>query len=133
MTITERWAEFLSTCKFDDMPAEVVQQTKLFILDNIGCALGGYAIDWGKKVADLGRDLGGKPEATVVGSGDRLHCANAAYVNGKLSNILDMDETLYNNRHIGGVPLFPALGIGERVKASGGDIILATALPKASK
>jgi len=127
-TITEKWADFLATFSFNDMPAEVVQQTKLFILDNIGCALGGYAIEWGKKVTVLGQDLGGKPEATVVGSGDRLHCANTAYVNGKLSNILDMDETLYNNRHIGGVPLFPALSVGERVMGTGKDIILATAM-----
>lgn len=128
MTITERWADFLVKCTFNDIPADVVQQTKLYILDNIGCALGGYANDWGKKVTALGRDLGGKPEATVVGSGDRLHCANTAYVNGKLANILDMDETLYNNRHIGGVALFPALSVGERATVSGKDVILATAL-----
>jgi 2-methylcitrate dehydratase PrpD len=128
MTITERWADFLTTCTFDDLPAEVGRQTKMFILDSIGCALGGYAIGWGKKVAALGRDLGGKPEATVIGSGDRLHCAQAAYVNGKLGNVLDMDETLYNNRHIGGVPFFPALSAAERVGAAGRDVILATVL-----
>ena len=128
MSITERWADFLTASTFEDIPPEVVQQTKLFILDNIGCALGGYAVDWGRKVAALGRDPGGRPEATVIGSGDRLHCAHAAYVNGKLANILDMDETLYNNPHIGGVPLFPALSIGERVRATGKDVILATAL-----
>ena len=128
MLITEKWADLLTGCTFDDMPAEVVRQAKMFILDSIGCALGGYAIAWGKRVADVGRDLGGKPEATVIGSGDRLHCAHAAYVNGKLGNILDMDETLYNNRHIGGVPLFPALSVGERTGATGKDIILATVL-----
>jgi 2-methylcitrate dehydratase PrpD len=128
MLITEKWADFLTGFTFDAIPAEVSQQTKMFVLDNIGCTLGGYAVDWGKRVAALGRDLGGKPEATVVGSGDRLHCAHAAYVNGKLANIVDMDETLYNNRHIGGVPLFPALGVGERVGATGKDIIRATAL-----
>jgi 2-methylcitrate dehydratase PrpD len=128
MTITEKWANFLANCSFGDIPSGVVQQTKMFILDNFGCALGGYAISWGKKVAALGRDFGGKPEATVIGSGDRLHCAHAAYVNGKLGNVLDMDETLYNNRHIGGAPFFPALSIAERVEATGKDIILATAL-----
>lgn len=127
-SMTERWAEFLTTVTFDDMPLEVVRQTKMFILDNIGCALGGFALDWGKKVVAVGQDLGGKPEATVVGSGDKLHCANAAYVNAKLANILDMDEVLYGTRHIGGVPVFPALNGGERVKATGKDVILATAL-----
>jgi 2-methylcitrate dehydratase PrpD len=100
----------------------------MHVLDTIGCTLGGYALDWGKKVTAVGRDLGGKPEATVIGSGDRLHCANAAYVNGKISNILDMDETLYQTRHIGGVPLFTALSVGERAGATGKDIILATVL-----
>jgi 2-methylcitrate dehydratase PrpD len=128
ISVTERWAEFLTAFTFDGIPAEVVQQTKMHILDDIGCTLGGYAVDWGKKVAALGRDLGGKPEATVIGSGDRLHCAHAAYVNGKLSNIIDMDETLYQTRHVGGVPLFSALSVGERVGATGKDILLATVL-----
>jgi 2-methylcitrate dehydratase PrpD len=125
---TEKWADFLADCTFDDIPASVIQQTKMHILDTIGCTLGGYALDWGKKVTAVGRDLGGKPEATVIGSGDKLHCTNAAYVNGKISNILDMDETLYQTRHIGGVPLFSALSVGERAGATGKDIILATVL-----
>jgi 2-methylcitrate dehydratase PrpD len=125
---TEKWANFLANCTYDDLPAEVILQTKIHTLDTIGCTLGGYALDWGKKVTAVGRDLGGKPEATVLGSGDKLHCANAAYVNGKMSNILDMDETLYQTRHIGGVPLFSALSVGERAGATGKDIILATVL-----
>jgi len=125
---TEKWSNFLATCTFDDIPTEVVQQTKMHVLDTIGCTLGGYALDWGKKVTAVGKDLGGKPEATVLGSGEKLHCANAAYVNGKMSNILDMDETLYQTRHIGGVPLFSALSVGERVEATGKDVILATVL-----
>ena len=128
ITITGKWADFLTTCVFDDIPADVLQQTKMFILDSIGCALGGYAIEWGKKVTKLGYDLGGKPEATAIGSGYKLHCVHAAYVNGKLGNILDMDETLYNNRHSGGVPFFPALSGGERNGATGKDVILATVL-----
>ena len=125
---TEKWADFLSACTFDDIPVEVVQQVKIHTLDTIGCTLGGYALDWGKKVTMVGRDLGGKPESTVIGSGDKIHCVNAAYVNGKISNILDMDETLYQTRHIGGVPLFSALSVGERNGATGKDIILATVL-----
>ena len=128
MLITERWAEFLASVSFEDLPPEVVEQTKLLILDSLGCALGGYSLDWGKKVVALGRQLGGKPESIVVANGDKLGSVNAAYVNAKLSNIMDMDETLYNNRHIGGVPVFPAISLGERVEANGKTVILATAL-----
>lgn len=128
MSLTEKWAEFLTKIKFEDLPPEVVEQTKMLILDSIGCAFGGYTLTWGKKVVSLGRDLGGKPESTVIGSGDKLGSVNTAYVNAKMSNVMDMDETLYNNRHIGGVPVFPAISLGERVKASGKTVILATAL-----
>ncbi len=128
MSITEKWADFLTSFTYDRIPVEVLHQTKIHILDSIGCSLGGYSLKWGKNVSALGRDLGGKPEATVMGSGDRLHCAHAAYVNGKLANILDMDETMYQTRHIGGTPMFAALSVGERVEASGKEIILATVL-----
>jgi 2-methylcitrate dehydratase PrpD len=127
-TLAEQWADFALRITFGDLPPQVVHQTKIFILDNIGCALGGYALDWGKKVVAVGRDLGGRPEATVVGSGDKLHCANAAYVNAKLANVLDMDEVLYSSSHIGATPVFPALNVGERVKVAGRDVILAVAL-----
>jgi 2-methylcitrate dehydratase PrpD len=128
MLITEKWAEFLAGVRLEDLPREVVEQTKLLILDSLGCAFGGYSLSWGKKVVALGRDLGGKSESTVVASGDKMGCVNSAYVNAKLSNLMDMDETLYNNRHIGGIPVFPALSLGERVKADGKTIILAAAL-----
>jgi len=128
MSITERWAEFLADVTFEDLPAEVVEQTKLLILDSLGCALGGYSLSWGKKVTALGRELAGKPESTVIGSGDMLGCVNAAYVNAKVSNIMDMDETLYNNRHIGGISVFPAISLGEKIKGDGKTVILATAL-----
>ena len=127
-SITRKWIDFITDVTYDEMPSAVINQTKNYILDNIGCALGGYAIGWGKNVVKAGCDLGGNAESTVIGSGDKLHCANAAYVNGKLSNVLDMDEVFYTTRHIGGVPLFPALSVGERIKSPGKDLILATAL-----
>jgi 2-methylcitrate dehydratase PrpD len=39
-----------------------------------------------------------------------------------------MDETMYQTRHIGGVPFFSALSVGERVGATGRDVLLATVL-----
>ena len=127
-TITQQWANFLTSFEYDGLPPEVLQQVKIHILDSIGCCLGAYGVEWGEKVVAVGRDLGGKPESTVIGSAGKLHCAAAAYVNGKLSNVLDMDETMYQTRHVGGVPFFTALALGERVGATSKDVILATVL-----
>src|SRR4030067_906019 len=82
-TITETWADFLTSFKFEGIPPEVLHQVKLHMLDSIGCCLGAYAVEWGKKAVAVGRDLGGRPEATGIGSGGKLHCARAAHVHGQ--------------------------------------------------
>ena len=125
---TRAWTDFIDRVSFDDLPSDVVRQTKLYILDTIGCALGGYAIESGKNVIEAGLELGGPGQATVLGSGDKLHVSNAAYVNGKLSNLLDADEIFYSTKHIGGIPLFPSLSLGEHSHASGKEVIAAVAL-----
>lgn len=127
-TTTKVWIDFIDSVTFDSLPQEVIQQTKMYILDHMGCALGGYSLDCGMEVAAVGRDMGMGNEATVMGSGDKLNCASAAYVNGKLANLLDMDEVLYGCNHIGPVPVFPALNTGEKCGSTGKEIILATAL-----
>ena len=41
MTIAGRFAEFLTDLKFDQLPTDVVDRTKLFLLDWLGCAIRG--------------------------------------------------------------------------------------------
>jgi 2-methylcitrate dehydratase PrpD len=127
-TLTQRWTRFLAETRYEQLPPEVAHQGKRLVLDCVGCALGGVANEWSAPVLAFGRDLGGRKEATVLGTGERLHPAHAAYVNGKLANLLDFDETLYHTRHIGGSPVFPSLALGERAGASGRDIIVAAVL-----
>jgi len=42
--VTQTLAEFASKVTFDDLPQEVVHQTKRLICDSIGCTLGGYSV-----------------------------------------------------------------------------------------
>jgi 2-methylcitrate dehydratase PrpD len=49
-TITRRWSDFLANTTFDALPPEVVHQTKMLILDSLGCALGAYSLKLGKMV-----------------------------------------------------------------------------------
>ena len=39
MTIAGRFAQFLTDLKFDQLPPDVVDRTKLFLLDWLGCAI----------------------------------------------------------------------------------------------
>jgi 2-methylcitrate dehydratase PrpD len=43
-------------------------------------------------IVDYARSMGGTPEATVVGHGDRLPMAVAALVNGTMSHSIELDD-----------------------------------------
>lgn len=126
-TIITQLAEFVDELKFEDLPADVVQESKRIILDSIGCALGGATHEKGKIGLEFARQFGGYPEATVIGYGDQLSCLGASFANGELMNALDFDPILPPG-HVTPYVLPTALAIGESIGASGKDLIVATAL-----
>lgn len=125
---TQMLADFVVETNFKDLPSNVVHDTKRIIVDTIGCGIGGFSLDKGKIVIKLVRELGGKPEATVLGSGDRVSCANAAFANADLANALDADENFLNQTHHAAVAVVAALAMGERLGATGEEFITAVAL-----
>jgi len=119
---------FIVKTTFKDLPDDVVQKTKQLILDTTGAALGGYLTDLGTICLKVVRGLGGKPESTLIGSGEKTSCVNAGFVNAKMANALDCDDVFYNYSHFASPTIAAALAVGERVKASGKDILTAVAL-----
>ncbi|UCG82025.1 MAG: MmgE/PrpD family protein [Dehalococcoidia bacterium] len=122
---TKTIVDFVGQTDYSHLPNDVIAQTKRIILDTIGCGIGGYTLDRGKMVTDLARELGGKPEATVLVTGDKVSCTNAAFANGDLCNALDADETFMNSGHFAATVLAAALAVAEREGASGRDLITA--------
>lgn len=119
---------FVIDIAYADIPAEVIQQTKNIILDTIGCALAGYVTETGQIVRNVVGGLGGRPECTIVVSGEKTSCANAAFANSKMANALDMDDCFMNMVHFAPITVFTSLALGERVGATGKDLIEAVAL-----
>jgi 2-methylcitrate dehydratase len=116
--------KFIVDTRYEDLPEEVVAETKRGLLDSVGCALGGIATEKGKIAVALARRLGGTEESTIIGLGDRVSCANAAFANGELVNGLDYDAI----SHILPFVVPPALAMAESTRASGKDLILSTVL-----
>lgn len=125
---TEALATFASKSTYEDIPAEVIHQTKRLILDTIGCALGGYTTDKGRIARALVKRLGGKPESTVIGSGDKTSCSNAAFANANMTNALDNDDTFMNMAHFANHAVQAALAVGETTNAGGKEVINAVVL-----
>jgi len=125
--ITQQLADFAVNTKFEDLPASIVEETKHVIMEHIGCGLGGLSTDKGKLAAALGKKLGGPPESSILGLGDKVSPSTAALTNGELMITLDYCDNM-SFGHDGLFVIPPALAIAESVGASGKDLILATAV-----
>ena len=124
---TRDLAGFAVDLKWEDLPANVVHETKRILMDSIGCAIGALTIDKGKMSLSLARKLGGKPEATIFGTGDRVSLMTAALANGELMFTLDY-HNIMSNAHDGTYILPTVMAFAESLGASGKEVILASAL-----
>src|SRR5882724_790332 len=87
--ITETLASFVSEITFDDLPQQVVHETKRILLDIVGCALGSVELEKGRIAVEFARRTGGYPDATILGTGEKVAAPVAAFANGELMHALD--------------------------------------------
>jgi 2-methylcitrate dehydratase PrpD len=128
MNETRMLADYVAKATYDDLPEHVVRHAKKCVHDTTACGLGGRKTREGDILIDIMKDLGGKREATVMGDKTKLSFMQAAEVNRVLTNMLDYDDTLLKVGHLSSVLVPVALAVGERVKASGKDVINALVL-----
>ncbi|MEM2513749.1 MAG: MmgE/PrpD family protein [candidate division WOR-3 bacterium] len=118
--------KFLVEIKFEDLPTNVIEQTKKLLLDNIGIMLGVAFSYPGKLVMDLMRHIGfsTRQEATIVGYGVKTSCFDAAFVNAAFIEGFDIQDTyMPAGLHVGSTAVPAALAMGEFKEASGKDLI----------
>ena len=126
MTAAQTIAEFATSLTLDDVPAEVVEHAKLHVLDTLGCGLAAHATGNGAEGRATMGELGGEPQATVIGLVDRLPAANAAFANAMLCHGLDFDDTHSDSvSHVSTVVAPAALAAGELYGSSGSDVLAA--------
>jgi 2-methylcitrate dehydratase len=130
VSVAQRLAEEVIGLDYRDLPPEVIHQTKRLVLDTLGCAVGGYSSKASRAIQELLGDLDGPREATLIGSGMKTSCLNAALANGLMVRCLDYndavviesDETYRVGYHPSEV-IPPVLALGEREHLTGKEAI----------
>ncbi len=118
---------FVTKTKYSDLPEHVIHETKRILLDCSGNAVAAHESDRGKIAYKLAKRLGGPPEASILGTGDKVAMTNAAFVNGELIDGQDyacVGCGIHSSPHI----LPPPLAMAEYTGISGKDLILAIAV-----
>ena len=124
--ITHKMAQFSIDLKYEDLPADVVELTKRFVFDSVGCAFGGSKTEDVEIMLDLYNDMAGKPEASVINSKLKLPMVNASLLNSLMIRALDYNDIYWEQDPSHPSDIIPAaLSPAEVLHKSGKDLIVA--------
>jgi 2-methylcitrate dehydratase len=127
--ITYKMAQFSIDLKYEDLPADVVELTKRFVFDSIGCAFGGSKTEDVEIMLNLYNEMAGKPEASVINSKLKLPMVNASLLNSLMIRALDYNDIYWEQDPSHPSDIIPAaLSPAEVLHKSGQDLIVAIVL-----
>ena len=103
--VTAALAEYVSKALDRELPPAVVAKTKLHTLDTIAAMVSGSRLKAGELAARYVDTLGGKPQATVIGTGIVTSAVNAALANGMAAHGDETDDSHLTGRFHPGLSL----------------------------
>jgi len=129
LNLAERLADYVHSTNYQDVPDNVVHETKKRIVDSLGCAIGAFTADpvkISRKVAEAARHSKG---STLFGTRKKTTPELAAFVNGIMVRYFD-----YNDTYLSKEPAHPSDNIGpcfsvaESEQGTGKDLLLSIIL-----
>ena len=129
MNETHELVNFVANTRFEDLPPDVINKAKGYVLDNFACGLVGSVQPWSKMVAEMVREAGCKEECTVFGQGWRTSPSGAALVNGTMIGGFETDHGYFSGSAHPGSALFSAVtAMAEREHKDGKSFLTAMVL-----
>jgi 2-methylcitrate dehydratase PrpD len=110
------------------IPAATMDFQLRRVLDNLGCLAAGYDQAGTHMALSLARRWSGAPEATLIGSAEKLAAPQAAFVNAVRARSLDFCDVLSPGWHASSSDVPVALAAAELSGASGPAVLAALAV-----
>ena len=123
-TISRQLAEIILGIQYEDLPQEVIYETKRRVLDTLACAMGALNSKPVDIVLNTIKPLGGNPQATILGSTNKTSVTLAAFANGTMIRYLDFnDYYFYRDPAHASSTLATVLALAEAESLTGKDVI----------
>lgn len=121
------YAQIVTTLRYEDIPPEAVEATKMDILDTLSTTLAGSSAEGTQELIDQVRYWGGREECSILVHGGKVPSPEAALVNSQMAHARDYDDIYHIARiHVGAVNVPTGLAISEKVgEVSGKELITA--------
>ena len=124
MEYTRKLAEFCAGVSLERLPAEVIDKTKLCILDFFANVYGSLELEAVSGVVSYIRSLGGPETATALGCGFKTGIHNAAFLNGTTAEAIEGQDGLrFGGNHPGTAVIPAALAVAEDRGLGGREVI----------
>jgi 2-methylcitrate dehydratase PrpD len=128
-SFTTALADYVARTLDRDLPAAVLAATKLHVLDTLAAMVSGSRLKPGDFAARYVESLGGKPQATVIGTGIVTCAVNAALANAMAAHADETDDTNpVGPFHAGCGTVSAALATAELAGRTGNHVLRAVAL-----
>src|SRR5437764_9949008 len=121
-----RWAAAL---EFQHLSEDAIYQAKRFLLDSVGCALGGYQQHDVVIALEVLKEIAGRGPATVIGTGHRMDAVSASLANALMIRCMDYNDIYWKQDPSHPSDIFPAaMACCERAKSDGRELIVGLVL-----
>ena len=128
-TLAETLSGYACALRYEDLPEETVHLAKRFIIDTLGCAIGGYESEPARVAREMAGMISSTHPVTVLGSGGQSSLDLASFANGVAIRYLDFNDG-YTSRESGhpSDSIAASLSATEAAGGSGKTLILSTVL-----
>ena len=128
-TVTAQMARWASALEFQDLSQDAIYQAKRFLLDSIGCALGGYKQHDVRIALEVLDEIAGRGPSTVIGTGRRIDPVSASLANALMIRCMDYNDIYWKQDPSHPSDIFPAaMACCERAKTDGKELIVGLVL-----
>src|SRR5689334_20080418 len=128
-TVTAEMARWAAELKFTQLSKDAVYQAKRFLLDSLGCALGGYQQHDVKIALGVLEETAGAGPATVIGTGKKIDPVSASLANALMIRCMDYNDIYWKQDPSHPSDIFPAaMACCERAKSDGRELIVGLVL-----
>lgn len=128
-TVSAKMSRWAAGVKFQDLSKDAVYQAKRFLLDSVGCALGGYQQHDVKIALEVLDEIAGRGRATVIGTGKQIDPVSASLANALMIRCMDYNDIYWKQDPSHPSDIFPAaMACCERQKSDGKELIVGLVL-----
>ncbi len=123
--ISAEMSKWAANLKFEDLSKDAIYQAKRYLLDSVGCALGGYQQHDVIIALEVLREVAGHGKCTVIGSGETMDAVSASLANGLMIRCMDYNDIYWKQDPSHPSDIFPAaMAACERSGSTGHELIV---------